>query len=174
MNIKSTQDIVWMAFFTALMAISAFISLPIGPIPFTMQTLTFFLIALILGSKKAFYVVALYLFLGAIGFPFFSGGKSGLAAFLSPTGGFLIAFLPSVAIAGMAKNKSLIIALSSMLLSLAFIYFLGASWLMYSLKLSLEKTLAVAVAPFILPDIAKIFIAYFIYTLLKKRNKLPL
>ncbi len=173
MNIKSSQDIVWIAFFTALMAISAFISIPIGPIPFTLQILTIFLVALILGSKKAFYVVALYLFLGAIGFPLFSGAKSGLAAFMSPTGGFLIAFLPGIALAGLAKNKGFITAIFILLISLSCIYALGASWLMYTLKLSLEKTIAVAVAPFILFDIVKIFLAYFVYKILKKRNKLP-
>ncbi len=173
MNIQSTQQIVWIAFFTALMAISAFISIPIGPIPFTMQLLTLYVLALLLGPKKAFYVLSLYLFLGAIGFPFFSGGKSGLAAFASPTGGFLIGFWACAPLAGLAKNKAIVPAFIYLLLSLFVIYALGAAWLMHSLQLSLEKTIAVAVAPFVLFDIAKIVIAYIVYSLLKKRNKIP-
>ncbi len=173
MDIKSTQNIVWMAFFTALLAISAFISLPIGPIPFTLQLLTIYLISLILGPNKAFLVVLLYLFLGAIGLPIFSGGKSGLAAFISPTGGFLLGFLASAFIAGFARNKNIFISALILLFSLVFLYFLGSVWLMYSLEMTLEKTLAVAVAPFVLFDILKIVLAFIVYNILKKRKKLP-
>ncbi len=126
MGIKSLQDIVSIAFFTALLAVSAFLSLPIGAVPFTLQMLILFLLSLILGSKKACIVVLLYLLLGAIGFPFFAGGKSGLASFLGPTGGFLFSWPIAVLIAGMAKDKGIVLASCFLFIALLFVYLCGA------------------------------------------------
>ncbi len=160
MNVKSLQEIVWIAFFVALVALSAFISLPIGPIPFTLQTLMLYACALLLGSKKGALVVLIYLFLGLIGFPFFSGAKSGLAAFLSPTGGFLLAFAPTVYIAGFAKEKKIVPAFVILLLSLVFLYTCGTLWLMFVLETNLATAFSFAAAPFILPDMLKVCMAY--------------
>ncbi len=172
LDLKSTQDIVWFAFFTALIAVSAFISIPIGPIPFTMQMLTLYFCAFILGPKKAALAVILYLFLGLIGFPFFAGGKSGLAAFLSPTGGFLLSWPLAIFIAGLSRGKNFFTTIVLLLLSLTLVYTMGTVWLMFKLDLSLAKAFAVACAPFILPDLAKIGIAYFLAKVIKtKMNK---
>ncbi len=174
MKIESLQEIVWLAFFTALIAVSAFLSLPIGPIPFSMQPFVLYLCAFILGSKKASLAVLLYLFLGLIGFPFFAGGKSGLAAFLSPTGGFLLAFAPTVFIAGLVRGKSKINSALILMLSLIFLYSFGTLWLMHSIDISFAKAFMLATVPFILPDLIKIVLAYFLYKTLAARGKFGL
>ncbi len=170
MTLFKIKELVYFAFFTALIAVSAFLSFPIGSVPFTMQTFTLYLCALILGSKKASLAVLFYLFLGLIGFPFFSGAKSGLAAFLSPTGGFLLAFAPTVFIAGMAKGKNLIQTCFFLVLSLVFLYTCGTLWLKEILDISLQKAFTFAAAPFIIPDMIKIALAYFLYSALLKQG----
>ncbi len=173
MNLKSTQEIVWIAFFSALLAVSAFIALPIGAVPFTLQVLVLFLTSLILGSKRASMAVAFYVFLGIVGFPFFSGGKSGLAAIFSPTGGFILAFIPTAFIAGFAQYKKWYLASFILLLSLCFLYFCGTIWLMFMLDISLEKAFTFATLPFIIPDLIKSFMAYGIFNMLSQQGKIP-
>lgn len=188
MNLKSLQELVWIAFFTALMAVSAFIALPIGPVPFTMQVLTLYLASFLLGSKRAIIVVLLYLLLGALGFPFFSGGKSGLATLFGPTGGFLISWIPVAFIAGSIQTKKIFssndeqslykkvtyyVSTALMLLfSLVVLYGIGGAWLMYSIDVTWQKAFALACAPFILPDLIKIGIAYFVYQVLRQKVKI--
>ncbi len=173
MNLKSTQEIVWIAFFSALLAVSAFISLPIGAVPFTLQVLVLFLTSLILGSKRAAIAVTFYVFLGVVGFPFFSGGKSGLAAIFSPTGGFILAFIPVAFIAGFAQYKKWYVASFILFLSLFLLYTCGTLWLKFMLDMSLEKAFAIATLPFIIPDLIKAFMAYGIFNILLQQGKIP-
>ncbi len=173
MNIKELQEIVWIAFFAALLAVSAFISLPIGAVPFTMQPFALFLGALVLGSKRATIAVFFYIFLGAIGFPFFAGGKSGLAALLGPTGGFIIGFLFVAYIAGQARFSKWFINMAILVFALAILYVFGTLWLAYIANLSLLRAFAVAAAPFILPDLIKISLAYLVFHVLKRQERLP-
>ncbi len=76
-----------------LIAIGAYISIPIEPVPLTFQTAVLFVIGLTFPVKRAAFTVGLYLLIGAVGFPVFSDGKSGLDTLFGPTGGFLFGFL---------------------------------------------------------------------------------
>ncbi len=174
MNMKSLQGIVWVSFFAALLAVSAFITIPVGPVPFSALPLTLFLTALILGSKKAAIAMAIYIFLGLVGFPFFAGGKSGLATLMSPTGGFLMAYIPTIYLAGLARGKKLVSAYTILMLSLIFLYICGVSWLKFSLDISIEKAFALGCAPFFIPDVLKFLLAHSIYTIVEKQKLLKL
>ncbi len=174
MNIKELQEIIWIAFFAALLAISSFISLPIGAVPFTMQVFTLFLGSLVLGSKKATMAVFCYILLGAIGFPFFAGGKSGLAALFGPTGGFIIGFLFVAYIAGLAKFKNSLINIALLVLALTILYVFGTIWLYYVANLALYKAFTIAALPFIIPDLIKLSLAYGVFYILKQQDRLPL
>ncbi|MDR0308913.1 MAG: biotin transporter BioY [Coriobacteriales bacterium] len=77
----------------ALLAVSAQIQLPIGPIPFTLQTLVLIVIILAFNSGSAMAAVGGYLVLGGIGLPIGAGFKGGIAWLIGPTGGFLLGFL---------------------------------------------------------------------------------
>ena len=83
------------ALFAALMAVCAWICVPLGDIAFTMQTLGLFLTLGILGGKWGTVSILSYLLLGAAGAPVFSGFQSGFGAILGPNGGFLWGFLVS-------------------------------------------------------------------------------
>ncbi len=90
-----TQDVAVCGLFTALIAVGAFIKIviPVGAdtMNFTLQWLFVLLAGLLLGSKRAFRSVAVYLITGLIGFPIFARG-GGPAYLLRPTFGFLLGF----------------------------------------------------------------------------------
>ena len=74
MNRSKIYDLTMISICLAIMIIGAKISIPIGPIPVTLQTLAVFLISLILGTKKSIILFVTYIILGLIGLPVFSTG----------------------------------------------------------------------------------------------------
>ena len=107
-KVKSiTKDIVYMAIFVALMVIfTLFVSIPFYPVPLTFQTVICVLAGLLLGAKRGFLSIAVYVFMGLVlGLPIFSGGKGGFAVVLSPTFGYIVGFPLSALVAGLARGK---------------------------------------------------------------------
>lgn len=92
MNI-SIKNLLLSSFFALLIAASARVSIPMEPVPLTMQTAVIFAAALLLPIGYAIFSITLYLALGIIGLPVFSGGRSGIEVFQGPTAGFLIGFI---------------------------------------------------------------------------------
>lgn len=70
----------------ALLAVSAWITVPLGPVPFTMQTFVLALLPQVMTTRDALFTVVVYLLLGAVGVPVFSGFQGGLGVLLGPTG----------------------------------------------------------------------------------------
>ena len=87
-----------------IIALSPF-QIALGPIPITLQTLVIGLIATLYHPKEATLSVLLYLLLGAIGLPVFSGGNSGFRAFIGPTGGFLLFFPLRALVTSLIANR---------------------------------------------------------------------
>jgi biotin transport system substrate-specific component len=109
------------------------IPLPFTPIPLTVQNFGVLLVGLLLGSRRGFAVLALYLAEGAIGMPVFNPtGPGGIAQLLGPTGGFLLAY-PLVAwVAGYVMEhgrKSFARAALGGLLGEVVLFIVGLSWL---------------------------------------------
>jgi len=94
--------------FAALMAISAnsFIYLPFTPVPITTQVLTVLLSGLFLGSRWASVSQIIYIFIGVMGFPVFSGFKNGIVALGGPTGGYIMGFIVAAFISGYIYENS--------------------------------------------------------------------
>ncbi|MCL2355896.1 MAG: biotin transporter BioY [Defluviitaleaceae bacterium] len=89
----SVRDLCYIAIMTAVIAVCAFIVIPLpGGVPFTLQTWAILLAGMILGPKKGVVAVLIYILLGLVGVPIFHGGRSGLEVLAGPTGGFLISF----------------------------------------------------------------------------------
>ncbi|MDR0949032.1 MAG: biotin transporter BioY [Lachnospiraceae bacterium] len=95
------------ALFAALMVIGAYIAvpLPFSPVPIVLTDFFIMSAGIFLGAKYGIVSVTLYLFLGSIGLPVFAGGNGGLYAFLGPTGGFLLGYVPLVAVTGYVFRK---------------------------------------------------------------------
>jgi biotin transport system substrate-specific component len=138
-NKWKTKDLTNMALFVAFLAVSALITIPFGPIPFTLQTVLVYLIGLLLSPLQGFVTLATYLLLGAVGLPIFSGATGGFGKLFGPTGGFLFGFMlaaPSISFAfrkivSLLENKNKITLLSSALFSLCLIGTPISIWIGY-------------------------------------------
>jgi biotin transport system substrate-specific component len=163
----STRDLIITALFTSLTAIGSFISIPIGPVPITLQTLFVVLAGLILGAKLGALSQITYVILGLIGLPVFSGGTGGLTSIVSPTFGFLISFIVIAYIIGKLteKDKSLSKIIYSVTLGSFLIYIIGVPYFYFIFTNYLGKSinfysaLKYACIPFIPGDIVKALIA---------------
>ena len=88
----SVRDLTYTALMTALMAVCAWITVPMT-VPFTMQTFGVFMALLVLGGAKGTTAIALYILLGMAGVPVFSGFNGGIGVLAGPTGGYIVGFL---------------------------------------------------------------------------------
>lgn len=148
----------------ALIAVAAWISLPIGPVPFTLQTFALAMLPAAFDRKTAIAAVVVYLALGAIGLPVFAGFGAGLGTLAGPTGGFLwgflIGMLAATAIVDLLPEKvpHFARALAGDAALLVISYVCGTIQLMGVASLDVAGALAIAVIPFIVPDIVKLVI----------------
>jgi len=161
---KRVRDLVYIALFTALIAVCAQITIP-TTIPFTLQTFAIFLAVAMLRDFRALFSVAIYIFLGAVGVPVFAGFKGGFGVLASATGGFIIGFIliPIVMILFYKLFKYKIWASAlSMVLGLLLCYLCGSLWfgLVYTARsITFWEILKICVIPFLLFDTAKIVLA---------------
>lgn len=169
--------LVYTAMFTAMIAVCSLITVPFA-VPFTMQTFAVFFALLMLGGKRGTCAVALYIAIGLAGLPVFSGFVGGFAVLLGGTGGYIIGFLLASLLfwlfESISGGKKLSAVLAS-LLGLLVCYASGVLWyaLIYTGGTGAGFAAAVAqcVLPFILPDAAKIALAFFLCGRLKKYVK---
>jgi biotin transport system substrate-specific component len=154
------------ALLAALLAASAWITVPLGTVPLTLQVFVVVLIALILPPSWAAASVGTYLLLGAIGIPVFAGPRGGLGVLAGPTGGFLVGFFVG-ATAGAALRhalnrhgpRGLIADAAAAVVVLAAAYLIGWARLAQVTGMNAMAAFAVGVAPFIIADIAKAAVA---------------
>jgi biotin transport system substrate-specific component len=90
---------------SAVLAASAQISLPMWPVPATLQSLAVLLLGALGGARLGVASVALYLAEGAVGLPVFANGAGGIAVLAGPTAGYLVGFLPAAWLAGFAGRS---------------------------------------------------------------------
>lgn len=104
---STATDIALIAAFAALIAVCALLpAISVGGlVPITLQTFGVMLAGAALGAKRGFLAVLLYLAVGAIGLPVFSGGASGIAPFVGPSAGYLIAFPLAAALTGFIVER---------------------------------------------------------------------
>jgi biotin transport system substrate-specific component len=155
----SLRMTVYASLLAALIAAGAYLALPIGPVPIVLQNLFVFLSGLLLGPRWGVASIGVYLMAGALGLPVFAGGVGGIGRFAGPTGGYLLGYLPAVYVIGWISKKSKGRAAEDVLAMVCgsiIIYACGVSWLKILSGLTLAKTLAVGMYPFILGDGVKI------------------
>ena len=155
----SLRMTVYASLLAALIAAGAYLALPIGPVPIVLQNLFVFLSGLLLGPRWGVASIGVYLMAGALGLPVFAGGVGGIGRFAGPTGGYLLGYLPAVYVIGWISKKSkgrAAVDVLAMVCGSIIIYACGVSWLKILSGLTLAKTLAVGMYPFILGDGVKI------------------
>ena len=162
----STHDLTLTALFTALMAVCSWISIPTA-IPFTLQTFGVFVTAGLLGGRRGTLTIVIYLLLGAVGLPVFSGFTGGIGHMLGPTGGYIIGFIFTALIMWLAEHlygKADKVLVLSMIAGLIVCYAFGTAWFMIVYtkntgEIGLMTALSWCVIPYIIPDIIKIILA---------------
>ena len=150
---------VYASLLAALMAVGAYIAIPIGPVPIVLQNLFIFLAGLLLGPKWGSASVAVYLLAGILGLPVFAGGTGGIGRIVGPTGGYLLGFLPAVYLIGLISKKggrNPLMDVVAMIAGTIVIYACGVAWLKTLTGMTLTKTLAVGMYPFLIGDAIKI------------------
>jgi biotin transport system substrate-specific component len=153
----TTREIAAAALFAALMAVSAFIAIPVGSVPFTLQVFVVLLAGLVLGARVGALSVLTYLILGLFA-PVYAGGASGLGALFGPTGGYLIGFIGAVIVSGLIAGsgaRTLPRLLVAGLAGIVPIYALGATWLALQLDLTAMTAVLTGIAPFVWLDVLK-------------------
>ena len=168
-------NMVFTAMFTAIIAVCSMISIPVGEVPITLQTFAVCIAAALLGRKRGTLSVLIYILLGAVGVPVFSGMTGGIGVLAGPTGGYIIGFLPAAVIIGSAaerfERKALPLA-AAMIIGVLVCYAFGTVWFMVVMKWGIVETLAACVLPFIIPDAIKIALAVLLSNRLSKAIKL--
>ena len=160
----------------ALIAVLAQISLPIGPVPFTLQNFAIGLIATIFRPREAVLSVALYLLMGVIGLPVFAGGGAGFHVLVGPSAGYLWFDLVYAGLTSylIHQNSGYIHIFLANLLGDSLVFVGGILSLHFLAGMPLDKALAVGILPFILPDLGKIIAISFIgRPLLERLKNLP-
>lgn len=148
--------------FAALIAVGAFVRIPVllSPVPITLQVLFVFLAGAMLGARWGLMSVLVYLLLGIVGLPVFSGGSSGLGVLLGPTGGYLIGFAIAAFIIGLFSEKwgtsSAVMNAVFMSAGMIVIYVLGTVYLMHVAQISVENALLLGAVPYLPGDLLKL------------------
>lgn len=152
--------------FAALTAVGAFISIPIYPVPLSLQTLFTLLAAMTLGSVMGASSQIIYVMLGVIGLPVFSGFKAGIGILFGPTGGFLFGFIISAYVIGkmieLKKEKNIFYYFLAGIIGTIILYIIGITQLSLVTGIGIKKAIAVGMLPFLPGDILKIIAASFV------------
>ncbi len=172
----NTLQITYVAMFAVLIAGCSWVAIT-GAVPFTMQTFAVFLALFLLGGKNGTLAVVVYLLLGAVGVPVFAGFSGGIGVLFGSTGGYLIGFLATAllywALEETVCNKNTIGALAVMVAGLALCYAFGTAWFVFVYSNStgavgVWTALTWCVIPYIVPDLGKLALAFFLSKRLKR------
>jgi biotin transport system substrate-specific component len=171
-------DLVIISVSAALITICSWISIPLGPVPFTLQTLGILAVMLTVGGRRGTLAILVYLALGVVGVPVFAGFKGGIASFLGPTGGFLLGFVIAALVYWLLESlifkrlmtssvKTWIFGIINDVIFEIIMYVIGVIWFMtvYAAQtgpVGLATVMSWCVFPFIIPDIVKMVISVLI------------
>ena len=162
----STLSLTQMAVGSALIAASAWISIP-TPIPFSLQTFAVCALSALLGPGRGTACVLVYLLTGAAGLPVFSGFRGGIGALFGVTGGYLIGFILTALTVGYLTKKfgrTIKVLYPAMALGVILCYIFGTAWfvMLYTrggTPIGIGAALSKCVLPFIPADTVKIILA---------------
>ena len=162
-DFSKIRDIALMSLMSAVIAVSSWITIPYT-VPFTMQTFAVFLSLRLLGGKKGTVSVILYVLLGAVGLPVFSGFRGGIGVLAGPTGGYITGFILAAVLYMIFEKKTSGRAGAYIVMTAGLILCYLAGTVQFSLVVngslrSFPAALATCVLPYIIPDAVKIILA---------------
>ena len=153
-----TRDIVLIGVFAAMICVFAPFSVPVGPIPVSLASFAVY-IASALGAKKGCAAVGIYILIGALGLPVFSGFSGGISKIAGLTGGYIIGYMFCALLSGIiierAGNKKSAYPMA-FIIGTAVLYAFGTAWFMIQSGNGLYESLLACVIPFLIGDAVKI------------------
>ncbi|MCR4771852.1 MAG: biotin transporter BioY [Oscillospiraceae bacterium] len=166
----TARDIAYTAAAAALMTVCSWLTVPYT-VPFTMQTFAVSCSLVMLGGRKGTAAILLHILMGMAGLPVFSGFRGGVGHLLGPTGGYILGFVLSglcwTVFEKKLPGKKAAAKYAVLLLGLVLCYLAGTLWFtaVYARRGSAAgfvSALSVCVAPYVLPDLAKLALALYV------------
>ena len=166
-----TSQLFWIFSFTILTAVAAQITIPVKPVPFTLQTMLVLLAGALLGARNGAYSQVFYIALGVLGLPIFAYGAFGPAVLIGPTGGYLLAFPIGAYLVGflVQKNKSYLGVVISMFSANLLIIIVGTLFLYLFYLQNFSEAVTAGAAIFTIWMVLKVFAAASIYFAISKK-----
>ena len=175
----NSSKLFWILSFSVLTAVAAQITVPVKPVPFTLQTMIVVLAGAFLGAKNGAYSQIIYLILGCIGLPVFAqipDPAIGIARLLGPTGGYLLAFPIAAFVTGylIEKNKKYLRVVASMFSGSIIILIIGSFYFGSIYLHNIKEALISGAVVFSVWEVVKVFAAASIFWGISKRfSKMP-
>ena len=170
MKKSKTYNLVLSALGAVLIAVCSWVTIPVFPVPFTLQTFAVYCVLCLFGARIGIQSIIVYIALGAVGVPVFSGFTAGIDRLLGMTGGYIVGFLFIGVIFAVSErlfgDKTLPSVLALVIGSVV-CYAFGTAWFMgvyarTSGPIGLMAALSMCVFPFLLPDAVKLAAAVLI------------
>ena len=159
------RNMVLISLFAALIAICAWIALPLPPVAFTLQTFGILMALGVLGGKRGTAAIGLYLALGFLGLPVFAGFRGGAGAPLDATGGFLWGFVAGGLACWGAERLG---KLPGLVLCQLAVYLCGILWFSRWAGCTLWAAALTCVVPYLVFDAIKLWLAYTLSARIRK------
>jgi len=171
-NIKIKQ-MTLIGLMTAILCILAPLSLPLplSPVPVSFGNMAVCFVVAVLGAKRGFLSVFLYILLGLAGLPIFSGFSGGIGKLLGPTGGYLIGYLFLALLFGFFVehfHNRVVTNICGAVIGMILLYLFGTLWLAFQLNMDFISALWAGAIPYIPIDIIKITLAIILGSKLRK------
>ncbi len=171
--IMKTKNMVLCGLMAAILCILAPIVVPLpgNLVPLSLTNFVLYITAFVLDWKYGTISYLVYLLLGIVGLPVFSGYGSGPAKVAGPTGGYLVGFIFITLICGYVNKKfngKIHMYIVGMIIGLAMNYLFGTVWFSYQQNMSIKASLVLCVVPFLIGDAIKIIAAAIIGPVIKK------
>lgn len=174
----TTVNMVMMALFAAITCVLAPLAVPIGPVPISLTNLVIYISLYVLGWKRGTITYIVYLLVGLVGLPVFSGFEGGIGKFVGPTGGYLVGFIFMSVICGIFIEKwhemspvHVTLNMLGMILGTVAAYAFGTAWFCLSTGTGVVAALSLCVFPFIIGDLIKMAIAVSVGPVIGKQMK---
>lgn len=174
---KSKWNVREMALIAVMAAVTCVLgplSLPIGVVPISFTNLAVYLAIYVLGMRRGTLSYIVYLLIGLVGVPVFSGFTGGVGKLFGPTGGYLIGFIFMALICGWAIDRfdcKRVQSMAGMICGTIICYIFGTAWLAYQAGMTFYAALAAGVLPFIIGDLAKMVVAALIGPQIRRQLK---
>jgi biotin transport system substrate-specific component len=155
----TVYQITFMALMAAVMCVLGPLVVPVGPVPISLTNFVIFFAVFVLGMRVGTGSYCLYLLIGMVGVPVFSGYAGGISKLTGPTGGYLLGMIFMALIGGVVLEKMhrrLFPVIAAWGAGTLINYAFGTAWFAYITHVSFAHALAVCVIPFILGDMVKI------------------